>query len=95
MLVRLAYNGYWNRRGWSPGKRAWGLRLEGVDGQRPTLMRALVRALFAEVSLFLWLGYVWAGWDRQGQTWHDRVAGTWVVRAEPAPEGDRPAPPAG
>ena len=83
-VVRVLYNWYWNRRGWSPGKRAWGLSLEGADGGRPPLVRALARALVAEISLFLWLGYLWAAWDRQGQTWHDRLAATWVVRVEPA-----------
>lgn len=93
LVVRVAYNWFWNRRGWSPGKRAWGIRLEGAEGARPTLMRALARALVAEVSLFLWIGYVWASWDRQGQTWHDKAAASWVVRDQPAAQADGGAPP--
>ncbi|MDA0365342.1 MAG: RDD family protein [Chloroflexi bacterium] len=92
-VVRVTYNWYWNRRGWSPGKRAWGLRVEGADGARPTLMRALVRALAGEVSTVFYLGYVWASWDRQGQTWHDKAAASWVVRDRPAEQADGGAPP--
>lgn len=93
LVVRVAYNWFWNRRGWSPGKRAWGLHLEGADGARPTLVRALVRALVAEVSLFLWIGYVWASWDRRGQTWHDKAAASWVVRDQPVDQPDGVTPP--
>lgn len=26
------------------------------------------------------LGYLWAIWDREKRTWHDHLAGTWVVK---------------
>ena len=28
----------------------------------------------------LGLGLVWAGFNREKQGWHDKVAGTWVIR---------------
>jgi uncharacterized RDD family membrane protein YckC len=28
----------------------------------------------------LLLGYLWAAWDPKKQTWHDKLAGTYVVR---------------
>jgi uncharacterized RDD family membrane protein YckC len=28
----------------------------------------------------LCLGFFWAGWDRQKQSWHDKIASTVVVR---------------
>lgn len=31
-------------------------------------------------SLPLGLGNLWVGWDRRKQGWHDRIAGTCVIR---------------
>ena len=31
-------------------------------------------------SIFAWLDYVWALWDKDRQTLHDKMAGTWVVK---------------
>jgi uncharacterized RDD family membrane protein YckC len=73
----------WNLLGWSPGKRACGLRLVTASGERPGVARALARAVLAVLfSQILLLGYLLALLDPQRRTLHDRVAGTWVVRAE-------------
>lgn len=34
-------------------------------------------------SLFLGLGMFWAIWDKDRQTWHDKIAGTVVIRRAP------------
>jgi len=26
------------------------------------------------------LGFFWAGWDQQKQAWHDKIAGTFMVK---------------
>ncbi len=31
-------------------------------------------------KLFLGLGFFWAIWDKDGQAWHDKIAGTVVLR---------------
>ena len=31
------------------------------------------------------LGYLWMLWDPQRQTWHDKAAGTYVVRVSAYP----------
>jgi uncharacterized RDD family membrane protein YckC len=79
--LRLLYNWYFNTRGWSPGKRATGLRIVRVDGSVPGPRYGLFRAAGAVVSgeLTLWLGYLWAVFDSRNQTWHDKLAGTYVV----------------
>jgi uncharacterized RDD family membrane protein YckC len=52
-----------------------------VDGQPVTFWVALVRSLASFFSaLALFLGFFWAGWDREKQAWHDKIAGTMVVR---------------
>jgi uncharacterized RDD family membrane protein YckC len=41
----------------------------------------VVRSLTSLFSLVVaFLGFLWAGWDREKQTWHDKIAGTVVVR---------------
>jgi uncharacterized RDD family membrane protein YckC len=45
-----------------------------------------VKAFFREYvgkflsSLFFYLGFFWMLWDSQKQAWHDKIAGTVVVK---------------
>ena len=81
LLFQVAYNWLWNSIGWSPGKRAVGLRIVRDDGGPPGPTYGFGRSVGALVSnLTFLLGYLWALWDRRSQTWHDRLAGTYVVR---------------
>jgi uncharacterized RDD family membrane protein YckC len=41
-------------------------------------------------GLLIGLGYFWAIWDKDGQAWHDKIAGTVVIKR--APGGARIAP---
>lgn len=73
--------------GWSPGKAATSVRTVRLDGRRPGVVHGLVRYSMRTVSfLALGLGYLWALWDERNQTWHDKLAGTVVVRAQPLQE---------
>jgi uncharacterized RDD family membrane protein YckC len=47
----------------------------------------IVRALACFLSLApLGLGFLWAAFDADKQTWHDKIAGTVVIRLpKPAP----------
>jgi len=69
-------------RGYSLGKKMLGLRIYTVDGQSPIGMgKAVVRFLGRIPSgMCLYLGYLWALFDERRQTWHDKFAGTLVVR---------------
>lgn len=95
LLFRVGYNWPWNSIGWSPGKRAVGLRLVRGEGAPPGPLHGFGRSVGALVSdLLLGFGYVWALWDRNNQTWHDKLAGTYVVRLPPAEDGrEGPAAP--
>lgn len=76
--------GYWtvsNALGASPGKLAVGIRIVRQDGRRPGVGRGLARTVVSIASAWaLGLGYFWAFWDQQRQTWHDKAAGTYVMR---------------
>ncbi|MPZ99871.1 MAG: hypothetical protein GEU80_11155 [Dehalococcoidia bacterium] len=85
-----------NAVGWSPGKRAVGLRVITDSGGPPGPGGGLARALGAIVSgLAVGLGFLWAAWDDRRQTWHDKMASTYVVRTQKDGGGGPLAPQAG
>ncbi len=58
-----------------------GMRVVRLDGRPIDRNVALVRAMTAILSLLsLGLGWLWAAWDERRQTWHDRLAGTVLIR---------------
>ena len=81
-IVVLAYfTGMWAWKGTTIGGIVLGLKVVRVDGQPLTFTVALVRAFataFATVIFFL--GILWIAWDKEKQGWHDRIAGTIVLR---------------
>ena len=81
-LVALAYfAGMWTWKGTTIGGIVLKLQVVRYEGESLNFLVALVRALAAAFSaLVLFLGFFWIGWDRDKQGWHDRIAGTVVVR---------------
>ena len=62
------------------GKLATNVRIVSVDGRPLTWRHGVLRyAGYTISSLPFGLVYLWAGWDRYGQAWHDKIAGTVVV----------------
>lgn len=69
----------------TPGKYALGLRLVDESMKRPTLKQGFIRWLMTIPSTFILCGgYIAVGINTRKQGWHDRVAGTLVVRKYPA-----------
>ena len=64
------------------GMQIMGLRAVAIGTGEPLgYGRATGRAVMSIVSgLALALGYLWAIWDKDNQTWHDKVASSVVVR---------------
>jgi uncharacterized RDD family membrane protein YckC len=81
-LVALAYfSAMWSWRGTTIGGTVLGLKVVRLDGQPLAFTVALVRALAAGFSIIvLFLGFLWIAWDAEKQGWHDRIAGTVVLR---------------
>src|SRR5439155_9224410 len=81
-LVALAYfSGMWAWKGTTIGGIVLGLKVARLDGQPLTFTVALVRGLSAGFSVIvLFLGFLWIIWDNDKQGWHDRIAGTVVVK---------------
>lgn len=67
--------------GRTPGRKLFGIQLVDGGGDAPGPARALLRAGLALVSFGLFLAGFWlALFDRHGQTLHDKLTGTFVVR---------------
>jgi uncharacterized RDD family membrane protein YckC len=83
-LLALAVYGavMWKLRGTTIGGSILGLRLVRTDGRDIDWATAIVRALGCFVSLIaLGLGFIWIAFNDERQAWHDRIAGTVVVRS--------------
>ena len=75
---------FWTRRdGQTPGKSAVRIRVVKTDGAEISDTDAFIRAIGYHVSALLCgLGFIWAIFDGNNQTWHDKLAGTYVVTAD-------------
>jgi uncharacterized RDD family membrane protein YckC len=71
--------------GRSPGRRVLGLHLVDGTGHPPSPARALFRGVLSLASFALFLSGFWmALFDRRGQTLHDKLSSTFVVRLHDA-----------
>jgi uncharacterized RDD family membrane protein YckC len=82
-LIGLIYFvGFWGWRGQTPGMIPFNMRIVMADdGSKPDWVRMLLRYVGLIISIVIFfLGVIWAGFDRRKQGWHDKMAGTVVVR---------------
>ncbi|MFV2082529.1 MAG: RDD family protein [bacterium] len=80
-IVWLTYHTvFLGSTGQTPGKKALGLRVIRTGGEKISYARALGRTLGYIPSSLLYIGYLWAIWDRRKQAWHDKFVDTVVVR---------------
>jgi uncharacterized RDD family membrane protein YckC len=84
-LNAVYYWYFWTRnQGQTPGKRAVNIRVIKADGTPFSDADALLRVFGYYVSrISLGLGYLWAVFDANNQAWHDKMANTYVVVADP------------
>jgi len=82
LLVAVAYfAGMWAWKQTTIGGIVVGLKVVRIDGRPFTFVTAIVRALAAIFSVIVFFfGFIWIGWDVEKQGWHDKIAGTVVVR---------------
>lgn len=72
-------------RGATPGYIIAGIKCVRTDGQALDWQHAAARTFASLLSYApCALGFFWAAWDPRCQTWHDRIAGTLVVKVPPA-----------
>jgi uncharacterized RDD family membrane protein YckC len=83
-IVLAAYGAVmWKLRGTTVGGIVFDLHVVRLDGRPVDWETAIVRALGCFLSLFVvFLGFIWIAFDPNRQAWHDKIAGTVVVRAK-------------
>jgi uncharacterized RDD family membrane protein YckC len=81
-LLLLAYHiGFWTWKSTTVGGIICQLRVVRVDGKPLGFADALVRGLSSIFSLaVVGLGALWILKDSERQAWHDKIAGTYVVK---------------
>jgi uncharacterized RDD family membrane protein YckC len=85
LLIGFYFVLSWNLIGSTPGDLVMGLRVVKTDGENVSFWRSFLRLIGAVVSaVFLFIGFIWALFDRRRQGWHDKVGGTFVLYDWPA-----------
>jgi uncharacterized RDD family membrane protein YckC len=69
--------------GTTPGMMIRGLQVATFSGEEPALQHLLMRALGYLLSAgTIFLGFLWALWDEDALTWHDRLSKTYLRTPE-------------
>ncbi len=78
----IAYHiGMWSWKGTTIGGVVCNLKVVRLDGRDADVSVCVVRGLASVFSaLPLLLGFFWVGWTAERQSWHDKIAGTVIVR---------------
>ena len=85
LILFFAYFTYFQgASGQTPGKMLFGLKVVALDGSPMGYGVSFVRALAYQASWASFgLGFLWAAFDREKQSWHDKIAATAVIKVEP------------
>lgn len=79
LLYEAVLISMWN--GQTIGKKLLGVRVTTTSGGQVDFVKALIRPIAKLLSgIVLALGYLWMLWDKDSQTWHDKIAGTYAVK---------------
>jgi len=84
LLQAVYFTYFWSAagKGQTLGSRALNIRVVKTDGSYLDYPGAFLRYIGFVVScVAFFLGVIWAAFDAQKQGWHDKIAGTYVVKA--------------
>jgi uncharacterized RDD family membrane protein YckC len=86
VLPAVAVLLFWIYRQATPGKMAISARIvDAQTGGRPSNAQLVGRYFAYYLSMLpLFLGFIWVAFDPRKQGWHDKLAGTVVVRTRKA-----------
>ncbi len=81
--IGIGYFTYFFGKGQTPGMKLVEIKLIRADGVGPIgYKKGFFRWVGMEISgMVLLLGYIWILIDKKRQGWHDKIAGTYVVKA--------------
>jgi uncharacterized RDD family membrane protein YckC len=84
-VAGIAYFVYFHgKTGQTIGKRACGIKVVDRATGRPIGTGRAIGRYFAAIlsAIPCALGYLWAAWDKDKQTWHDKMVNTVVIQAD-------------
>ncbi len=94
MLIHMLYfTCFHGTTGQTPGKMIFGLRVVQSTGEEMTPGIGFLRWAGYFVSAIFYLGFFWIAVDPKKQGWHDKIAGTLVIRTANIVDG--PSEPSG
>jgi len=86
---------FWIKEGATPGKKLFKLKIVKDNFQEEDLKKglnfstAITRYIGYLISGFIfYLGYLWIAFDKNKQGWHDKIAGTMVIKLDNKKELD-------
>lgn len=73
---------FWRYKQATPGKMLFGMRIvDATTSGEVSTTRLVIRYLAYFISMLpLGLGFIWAAFDKRKQGWHDKIAGTVIIR---------------
>ena len=84
-IFQFLYFGYfWSRDGQSIGMKLFNCKVvRQSEGESLSFWRAAFRGTLGYYisGLVFGLGFIWAAFDSQKETWHDKLFNTWVVKS--------------
>lgn len=84
LILNFLYYGYfWSTSGASLGMKAFDIKVvRRQPGERISFWRAGLRGTLGYwiSALPIYLGYIWAGFDGNKESWHDKIFDTHVVK---------------
>ncbi len=82
ILIGIYYVFFWMRYGATLGMMLLRIKLITKEGTHFTVGRAVLRYIGLHISSFTIIGGLWMLWDEHKQMWHDKFAGTYVIKKE-------------
>ena len=71
---------FWILLAATPGKLILGLKIVDADGKNISPLASILRYLGYIVSgIVFGIGFLWVGFDKKKQGWHDKIAKTFVI----------------
>lgn len=82
LLPAVAVIAFWVKKQATPGKMVVSAKIVDAESGEPAGTAQLIGRYLAYIpaTLALGLGILWVAFDRRKQGWHDKLAGTVVVR---------------
>lgn len=82
ILPAIAVLAFWFYKSATPGKMATNLTIvDAKTGAKPSRGQFIIRYLgYYLAALPLFLGIIWVVFDKKKQGWHDKIAGTVVIK---------------